>query len=202
MKLSKWVGLAALGLVTVGGSAEASVLIDMSEVGGNLVITGSGTIDLAGLSFSSSGLDHGFVFASLGGVAVGPEGADDLYSGVAGPASFGTGGFIIPFGQSGDVFGVLGTFSPPTILVPHGYVSGTSLSGSSTYVGQTFTSLGLKQGTYLYTWGSGADGDSLTVQIGPASVPEPGTWAMIMLGFAALGLGSFSRLKTRAGSGS
>jgi hypothetical protein len=202
MKLSKWVGLAALGLVTVGGSAEASVLIDMSEVGGNLVITGSGTIDLTGLSFSSVGADAGFVFAKFGGVAVGVQAADDLYSGVAGPASFGAGGFIIPFGQSGDVFGVIGDLSPPTILVPHGYVSGASLSGSSTYVGQSFATLGLTQGTYLYTWGSGPTADSLTVTIGTAAIPEPGTWAMIMLGFAALGLGSFSRLKMNAASGS
>jgi hypothetical protein len=199
MKLSRWAGVAAMGFAIVSTPAKASVVIDMSEAGGNLVITGSGTIDLAGLSFSSSGADAGFVFAKFGAVAVGVQGADDLYSGVAGPASFGAGGFIIPFGQSGDVFGVLGTFSPPTILVPHGYVSGTSLSGSSTYVGQTFATLGLTQGTYLYTWGSGPSADSLTVTIGTAAIPESGTWAMIMLGFAALGLSSFSRLKTRAG---
>ena len=67
-------------------------------------------------------------------------------------------------------------------------MSGTLLSGSSTYVGQTFASLGLTPGTYLYSWGSGSTADSLTVQIGPAAIPEPGTWMMIMLGFAALGV--------------
>jgi hypothetical protein len=199
MKLSRWAGVAAMGFAIVSTPAKASVVIDMSEAGGNLVITGSGTIDLTGLSFSSSGSDAGFVFAKFGAVAVGVQGADDLYSGVAGPASFGAGGFIIPFGQSGDVFGVLGTFSPPTILVPHGYVSGTSLSGSSTYVGQTFATLGLTQGTYLYTWGSGPTADSLTIKIGSASIPESGTWAMIMLGFAALGLASFRAARQSAG---
>jgi hypothetical protein len=199
MKLSKWAGVAALGLASVGGPAEASVVIDMSEVGGNVVTTGSGTVDLTGLSFTSSGEDAGFVFASLGSVAVGSSEADDFYSGAIGPASFGTGGFIIPFGQSGDLLGLIGNVSPAEILVPHGYVSGTSLSGSSTYVGQTFASLGLTPGTYLYTWGSGPTADSLTIKIGTAAIPEPGTWVMIMLGFAALGLASFRAARKSGG---
>jgi PEP-CTERM motif len=201
MKLSKWAGVAALSLAAVGGPAEASVVIDMSEVGGNVVTTGSGTVDLAGLSFSSSGGDAGFVFASLGSVGVGSssEAGDDLYSGAIGPASFGTGGFIIPFGQSGDLLGLFGNFFPAEIFVPHGYVSGTLLSGSSTYVGQTFASLGLTRGTYLYTWGSGPTADSLTIKIGVAAIPEPGTWAMMMLGFAALGLAGFRAARKSAG---
>jgi hypothetical protein len=191
----------ALSLAAFGGSAEASVVIDISEVGGNVVITGSGTVDLTGLSFSSTGGDAGFVAASLGSVGVGSfsEAGDDLYSGASGPASFGTGGFIIPFGQSGDLLGLFSNFFPAEIFVPHGYMSGTFLSGSSTYVGQTFASLGVTPGTYLYTWGSGPTADSLTVKIGSASIPESGTWAMIMIGFAALGLASFRAARKSAG---
>ncbi len=193
---------AALGLAAVGGSAAASTVIDISEVGGNVVATGSGTVDLTGLSFSSSGSDAGFVFASFGSVGVGPSSVagDDLYSGAIGPTSFGTGGFIIPFGQSGDLLGLFGNVSPAEIFVPHGYVSGTPLLGSSTYVGQTFASLGLTPGTYLYTWGSGPTADSLTVTIGAAASPEPGTWAMMMIGFAALGLAGFRAARKTAGA--
>jgi hypothetical protein len=198
MILSKWAGAAALGLAAVGGPAEASVVIDISEVGGNVVTTGSGAVDLAGLSFSSSASDAGFVFASFGSVAVGSSSPGDLYSGAIGPASFGAGGFIIPFGQSGDLLGLFGNFFPAEILVPNGYVSGTSLSGSSTYVGQTFASLGLTPGTYLYTWGSGPTADSLTVEIGAAAIPESGIWAMMMLGFAALGFASFRAARKSA----
>ncbi len=121
MRPMKMAIAAALGLA-VGGPAEASSGIDMSEVGGNVVATGSGTVNLTGLSFSSSGSDAGFVFASFGSVGVGSssEAGDDLYSGATGPASFGTGGFIIPLGQSGDLLGLFGNFSPAEIFVPHG----------------------------------------------------------------------------------
>jgi hypothetical protein len=85
------------------------------------------------------------------------------------------------------------------IIVPAGYASGTALSGSVTYVCQTFASLGLTPGTYTYTWGSGPTADSLAVKIGAAAVPEPGTWAMMILGFAALGLAGFRAARKSAG---
>jgi hypothetical protein len=107
MKVSKWAGVAALGLAAIGGPAKAGVVIDMSEIGGNVVVTGSGTVDLTGLSFSRSGFTEGFLFASLGDVAVGSVANDDLYSGAAGPASFGVGGFRSATGQSGDIVGVI-----------------------------------------------------------------------------------------------
>jgi hypothetical protein len=55
----------------------------------------------------------------------------------------------------------------------------------------------LTPGKYVYTWGSGADDDSLTVNIG--EVPEPSTWAMLLLGFAGLGFASsWSSRRNRA----
>lgn len=69
-----------------------------------------------------------------------------------------------------------------------GYVSGTALLAKNTYSGQTISSLGLTLGTYVYTAGSAADADTITLQINPASVPEPST--LISGGLAALlGLG-------------
>jgi hypothetical protein len=202
MKLSKWGGAAALGLTVVAGHAEARVVIDVSEVGGNVITTGSGTVDLTGLSFSSSSLPQaGALFASAGSVSVGSSSPGDLYSGAIGPASFGAGGFIIPFERSGDLLGLFGSFAPAEILVPHGYVSGTSLLGSSTYVGQTFASLGLTPGTYLYTWGSGPTADSLTVKIGAAAIPEPRTWAMMLIGFAGLGYAGYRASRRNASTG-
>jgi PEP-CTERM motif len=185
MKLSKWAGAAALGLAAVGGPAEASVVIDVSEVGGNVVTTGSGTIDLAGLSF--------FEFAPPGQARMVPALADMIvgsapdsqtYTGATGPASFGTGGLAYASSASGDIIAV----EAGIIEVPFGYVSGTALSGAATYDGQTFASLGLTPGTYVYAWGSGPTADSLTVKI---AIPEPATRAMILLGFAALGVAGF-----------
>lgn len=70
-------------------------------------------------------------------------------------------------------------------------MSESPLSSSSTFDGETFASLGLTPGTYVYTWGGGADADSLTVKIG--AIPEPGTWVMMMLGFAGLGFAGYRR---------
>ncbi len=64
------------------------------------------------------------------------------------------------------------------MFVPIGYSSGTALSATDTYSGQTLVSLGLTAGTYTWTWGTGADADSLTVNIGVASVPEPSSLAL------------------------
>jgi hypothetical protein len=46
---------------------------------------------------------------------------------------------------------------------------------------QSFASLGLTPGSYLYHWGSGANADSLTIEIGNpgGAVPEASTWAMM-----------------------
>ena len=69
--------------------------------------------------------------------------------------------------------------------MPLDYVSDFPLSDSSTYDGKTFSSLGVTPGTYKWTWGSGAN-QNFTLVVGTA-VPEPSTWAMMLLGFAGLG---------------
>ena len=74
--------------------------------------------------------------------------------------------------------------------MPLGYLTDSALSDTSTYSGQTFTSLGVTPGTYEWTWGSGAN-QNFTLEIGVAAVPEASTWAMMLLGFAGLGLGGF-----------
>jgi hypothetical protein len=196
MKLSKWACAAALGLAMSAGQAEASVVIDIFQSGGNVVATGSGTIDLSGLTFFDSTSTGAALVAALGGVVVGPFGSADEYVTVSGPASFGpgNGGGFASSSSSGDVFGVCVGCSSGALFVPSGYVSGSALSGSTTFEGASFGSMGLTPGTYVYTWGSGAD--SLTVDI--AAIPESGTCAMMTLGFAALGLASFRAARKNA----
>jgi hypothetical protein len=36
-----------------------------------------------------------------------------------------------------------------------------------TFTGQTFINLGVTPGTYTYTWGTGLNADSMTLQVGP-----------------------------------
>jgi hypothetical protein len=97
--------------------------------------------------------------------------------------SFGFGqAFATPSAGAGDVFGVL----VDALILPQGYISGAPLSATDTYAGQTFSSLGLDPGTYVYTW----RGDTLTVRVGtgaePVPVPEPVTLPLAALGGAGL----------------
>jgi hypothetical protein len=50
--------------------------------------------------------------------------------------------------------------------VPAGYVSGTHLKDTSTYIGHTISSLRATPGTYIWKWGTGAHADSFVSIIG------------------------------------
>jgi hypothetical protein len=66
---------------------------------------------------------------------------------------------------------------PYLLLVPTGYTSGTNISSTVTFTGQTLTTLGLTNGTYTYTWSGG----SIDVVIGgpaPTPTPTPSTGAV------------------------
>ena len=72
-------------------------------------------------------------------------------------------------------------------MVPTGYTSGSALSGSATFDSTTLSAMGLTSGTYTASWGSGATADSVTLEVGSA-VPEPATFALLLLPLTALGL--------------
>jgi hypothetical protein len=165
--------------------------VNLDEVGSNVVGTGSGTLDLSGLTLSSSNATtRANVTASDGIIELGPAVVDtgDVYSGFSGPTSFGGGGTVNATSGTGPV-GILGAFND--IVVPHGYVSNAALSDTATWANQDFSSLGVTPGTYLWTWGTGVHADSFTLQIGPAAVPEPAS--MVLFGTALAGLGVIRR---------
>ena len=199
--------LLALGSVTtalafglLAEKAEASVVIDIYQKGGDVEAAGTGTIDLTDLVLEGFAASFGTIAAINGIVLVGPVFSGppfpdlNVYGGASGPASFGSGGANGASVGSGVFFGVFGVLG--RLGVPIVYASGTPLSGSSTWNGQTLASLGLTPGTYVYTWGTGADADSLTVNI--KGVPEPSTWAMMVLGFIGLALGGYRASRRKA----
>lgn len=97
----------------VGGQAQALVpivpaTIDITQVGPNVVMTGSGAIDLDGLTLSSSGPlgTNGIIWPDAAEVITGGTGGVSLYTGASGPTSMGPGAESIANSGSGDQFGV------------------------------------------------------------------------------------------------
>ncbi len=168
-------------------AAWATYSVTLTQQGSNVVATGSGTLNLAGLnlSFSESGVS--FVTANIGEISIGPTTLEpiDVYEGFTGPKNFGTGGILTASSGSGDAAGIGGFIGE--LFVPHSYVSGTSLSDTATWDNQTFTTLGVTPGNYTWTWGSGASADSFMVDI-KSTVPEPSSFVLLALALGILAL--------------
>src|SRR5579871_4245820 len=96
------VAAAMVCLVSIGQTARAAFTVDFQQVGGNVVATGSGSIDTAALTDESLGSGNsGKVAPSFGFDVIGPStvGLVSEYVGMSGPSSFGSGGTTL------DTFG-------------------------------------------------------------------------------------------------
>jgi hypothetical protein len=163
--------------------------VTLQQMGPNVVATGSGAIDLSGLRFLIGGIEQlAFLDPNSGQIDSGAMALVDIYRGaITGPSSFGSGDVTLASSGTGDAVGIV----PNNFLleVPENYVSGSALSDSATYNSATFASLEVTPGTYVWTWGTGAN-QNFTLQIG--SVPDGGS-TVSLLGFALLGLATLRR---------
>ena len=155
--------------------ATGAFNVTITQVGPNVVWAGSGSFNLTDLTLVGSvPITSGFAASQAiwiaGATAIPPGATGQQYGGASltYPTTFAlgtqTGG---PSATTGSMFGVLtGGVSGRTIVVPDGYVSGTTISGSTTYASQTISSMGLSGGTYIWSWGAGANASSLVMVIG------------------------------------
>jgi hypothetical protein len=164
-----WASVALLALVTIGSSsAQAKYVVRFEEVGQNVVETGSGALDVTDLTNLGGSITHkpavvpNDPFFSSG--AIGAE-LQVFVGDLTGPDDFGAGPETFADQSSGDGVGVFKSDSF-SLLLPLGYTSGSPLSDTSTYLFETLASLGARPGEYVWSWGSGADADTFTVEIG------------------------------------
>ncbi|MEB3255000.1 MAG: hypothetical protein VKJ05_01300 [Synechococcaceae cyanobacterium] len=191
------------------------------ETASGVTFTGSGSFNLAALSkvgtnelYSSFGgtgslADSNLLLSKVGSPFGGGASVDN-YSAITSQPPAGSFGsikdasgpvqFLMPSEGSGPVFGI-GYNAVPLLVVPQGYVSGTTLSASSVYgdplslTPLNFANFGLTPGTYVWSWGTGPEADSLVLQVGgggSASVPSP-----LPLVGAGAALGWSRRLRRR-----
>jgi hypothetical protein len=183
LKLFQPATLAALAIITLWGvsirPAQAGYTVTLQEVGTDVVATGSGAIELFGLTFNQSATGVNPGLRPNGGpprplefefIYTGPTSSSvDIYFSPTGPTGFGSGGGASANSGSGNMVGVVtSAYWGNVLYVPMGYVSGTALSDMAIYNNATLATLGVTPGTYVWTWGGGPD-QNFTLQIVPCT---------------------------------
>lgn len=199
--------LLATGLLAGSVTAQAAVVIDVSEVGGDVVFTSSGTLDLTGAQTATptsySFFNEGIISGSANWYyAQGNRGAVSVYRLSSWDGSFGDnasldfhngpdelGNSTWGGSSTGTNFAIWGDSSSgiPVLFVGTEFVSGSQVTGGLTFANQTFASMKLFSGEYLYT----IPNDTITLRIGASTVvptvPLPAAAWLLLSGLAGLG---------------
>jgi hypothetical protein len=133
-----------------------ALIFRIQESAGNVVLSGSGTLDIAGFTdFGSAGTIQPGVSGQAFNIApaLGTTGVNSFRDNLmgSGPDNIGTGttyNFANVFDGDSSPFGY--GINTNIVTLPTGY-SGQSLNGTTTITGQTFSSIGLTAGTYRWT---------------------------------------------------
>jgi PEP-CTERM motif-containing protein len=183
--------IATLTLAACAASTtQAKFVMTLQQKGANVIGIGDGSIDLTDFGAtigSARNVTELAPNASVLGAGSSDEPGPDVnffHGAVTTPSNFGPGGMTLGESIGDPVF-----VSSTTMGVPIHYEFGAPLSNRSFYIGESFASLGVNPGSYVWSWGSGAHADTFTLNvlaIGSPAVPEPSTWAMGLIGFAGL----------------
>ncbi|HVW11982.1 MAG TPA: hypothetical protein VHC90_25560 [Bryobacteraceae bacterium] len=179
--------------------AHAGMAVNIYNDGsGNVIATADGTIDLTGLTYLEGSGQVDLVAGNDAGLVTGAFAGFSIYIGLSGPSVWGPGETVDATSGTGDIFGIVGAAGG--LALPENYVSGVTLNSEAVF-SDTIDSLGLNPGTYTYNWGTGADADSLVVNISetaPSSAPEPSTGVLGIAGICAVT--AFFRMRTKSAS--
>lgn len=196
----KLVRLLIAALLLAWGHAHAAYTVYMYQSGADVVATGSGSLNLAGLVAGAVGGAASRVQPNNGALVIGLTAVAQGFDGIAGPVAMGAGGSTAASSSTGDKAGVAPAIN--RLIVPNGYVSGTPLASSATWVGTTIAGLGLTPGTYTWTWA----GDSFIVNVGMAPPPpavaqvptlSEGGMALLSVALAVFGVRRMRRPSSR-----
>ena len=189
--MRKFAFAAAAALLCISSAAQSSITVKIVQSGSDVVATTSGSLDLTGSTFACECGANPYIWGAYGYFHVG-NAMGYVYDSLTGSATFGPGDLAYASTSTGDVFGLA---SGSNFEVPIGYTSGSDINNTTTWNNQTLASLGLTSGVYAYS----LPNDTITVDIGDVgSVPEPATWAMMLLGFAGIGFAMRNRPKVRS----
>jgi hypothetical protein len=191
----------AVSVLLSAGSAKASLIINIVQsTPSTLLMTYSGSINMSTLGGPVAvNYNQGTpMFSAFQGyLRIGSF--VDLYNtgSTSTPSTFGAGGGVVPTLVAPGSNAFAADFVAKTLSVPTGYVSDSPISGSATFLG-TYASNGMNTGTYMYSWMRGGLTDSVTLNIGPTVVPEPGSMAVLAIGSIASGVAYRRRRKMAA----
>ena len=187
-RLGASLAAAALLLTTVAQPAAAAIVMTATEIGGDVVFSYSGTLDLTGMTQGGqTGMNASRVWASSSAVqfrTAGPITNNNFQYGLAfssRPGNLGPGTTLIDADTtSSDTTAVFGTLSNnlylDNTLTASDWLN-TTQSGSMTFQGQTLAGLGIAPGTYTWVL-SGTAADTITLN----AVPEPSSLALFGAG--------------------
>ncbi|WP_309397389.1 PEP-CTERM sorting domain-containing protein [Cerasicoccus maritimus] len=169
-------------LIAAASRLPGALVINMQEVGADVVVTASGSLDMTGAVFQTSFNNtdpRQLLRARADLLRQYALGNIDAYSLTGGTHDLGDGGNNRADSILGDTYGINGN---DTLYVPGGYAGGP-LSGSSIILGKSIAGMGFIPGSYTWTIPS----DSITLNIGAVTpVPEPATY-IALAGFGGLG---------------
>jgi hypothetical protein len=176
-KLLTIFGVVTLSLWT-NASVYAAAIINVDQVGSDVVATITGSINSEGLDFT-----YAYIYDQNGIIS----GADN-YDGLLGVGESTTVGLYNTVSEHHDISTSPLYFHADTntgghfqirevnysdqgvLMLPYDYVSNTSINSTSTWSGYTIGDMGLIPGTYLYNL---ANGDTITLNIGEGPSPDP-----------------------------